>query len=355
MAYQIKLTDSASRDLPALPRKDPMKEFELTDDLFQGIVSIQRTDDGYVKPWRLPCDRLSLFPPDEGALAARAETAAGVRVRFQTTSPRIGLSFAPVSESMAFDLTIDNKLIQTVTIDPGDYVAIFDDIPCGDKTVEIWLPQRNIVALRHLLADAPAAASPDRRKKWVTYGSSITHCGEAHSPARTWPACVARKHDLNLTCLGYGGHCVLEPMVAVMIRDLPADFISLKLGINVYGGALSPRTFEAAVIGLVQIIREKHPTIPIAVISPIISPPRETELNAVGLSLTIMRDQIQDAVRRLTDHGDGNLHYFNGLDLFGEDLVEDYLPDLCHPNGDGYELLAENFSNVVFSKIKLDD
>ena len=66
-------------------------------------------------------------------------------------------------------------------------------------------------------------------------------------------------------------------MIARMIRDLPADFLSMKVGINIQGGnTLNERTFRAAIIGFVQIVREKHPDTPFAVISPIYSPPRET-------------------------------------------------------------------------------
>ncbi len=87
------------------------------------------------------------------------------------------------------------------------------------------------------------------------------------------------------------------------------------------------------------------------VISPIISPSREQEPNAVGLSLTKMHGEIEDAVARTADRGDANLHYFDGLSMFGEDLVQDYLPAQVHPNGDGYEIMGRNFSNVVFKKI----
>ena len=163
---------------------------------------------------------------------------------------------------------------------------------------------------------------------------------------------MARRRQLNLTCLGYGGNCHLEPALACMIREMPADFISLKLGINVYGAAsLSPRTFKPAVIGFVQILREKHPDIPIAVVSPIVSAPRETEPNAVGLSLSLMREEVADAVRRMVDCGDANLHYFDGLRLFGEHLAADYQPDRCHPNGDGYEILGKNFLDSVLGEI----
>ena len=137
--------------------------------------------------------------------------------------------------------------------------------------------------------------------------------------------------------MGLGGQCHLDSMVARLIRDREVDLLTMKLGINVMGAAsLSPRTFRGAVIGFTQIIREKHPTIPIGIISPIISPPREATPNAVGFTLEMMRDELIDVVDRIRQvTGDEKIYYFNGLALFGEELVDDYLPDDLHPNGDG--------------------
>jgi len=141
-------------------------------------------------------------------------------------------------------------------------------------------------------------------------------------------------------------------MVGMMIRDLSADFISLKLGINCMSGALSARTFPGAVIGLVEIIREKHPMTPLALISPIAYPPHETDPNVVGYTIREMRADIEDVHRRLADRGDRNLLYFNGLDIFNEDEIGRYTADQCHPNGDGIELMAENFLKAVMSKVR---
>lgn len=73
-------------------------------------------------------------------------------------------------------------------------------------------------------------------------------------------------------------------MVGRIIRDLPADYITLKLGINVDQGDLTLRTFAPNAIGLIQIIRKKHPHTPLEIISPFISAPRETRTDN-GLSL----------------------------------------------------------------------
>ena len=74
-------------------------------------------------------------------------------------------------------------------------------------------------------------------------------------------------------------------MVGRMIRDLPADLIGLKLGINMMSGSCNDRTFRAAAIGLIQTIRDGHADTPMAVVSPIYNAPREQTPNPVGMSV----------------------------------------------------------------------
>ena len=141
-------------------------------------------------------------------------------------------------------------------------------------------------------------------------------------------------------------------MLAMTIRELPADLITLKLGINVQGGwSLSPRTFMAAVIGFVRIIREKHPVTPIVLVSPIVSPPREEHRNPVGLSLQDIRGQLEEAIERMKDTcGDENLSYINGLTLFEKSWVPGCMPDGLHPNAEGYERLGNRFAENVLAR-----
>jgi lysophospholipase L1-like esterase len=136
-------------------------------------------------------------------------------------------------------------------------------------------------------------------------------------------------------------------MVARMMRDLPADYLSLCLGINIYGAAsLGPRAFRPGIIGFVQILRERHPETPLAIMSPIFSPPRETTENAVGFTLQAMREEVAAAVEALRAHGDTNVHYIDGLRIFGPEAA-DKLPDQLHPNAEGYQLMGRNFLRVV--------
>ena len=335
-----------------------MQDNALSADLFEGHISLEQGD-GWVKPWRLPHQRKALFPSPEEGLLARAETASGVRLRFATASTHLELSVSPMPEGAPgggrqayyFDLTLEGELLASAPVAPGGERAVFADLPTGDKVVELWLPQEAPVALRALASQegAPCRAVADGRPRWITYGSSLTHCVRAHSPARIWPAIIARRHGLNLTSLGFGGQCHVDAQVGMVIAAQPADYITLKLGINCIGGSLSGRTFPAAVLSLVQIIRARRPDTPIGLVSPIGYPPHESEPNAVGYTIGAMRRDIAEVHRRLVEMGDGNLRYFDGLEVFSLAEIDRYAQDQCHPDGDGIEVMADNFDRAVMA------
>lgn len=317
---------------------------------WQGAVSLETTGE-WVMPWRIPYQEKGLFPPDDG-LPGRAAMSAGVRIAFHSNTTEVAGGLVPNGEPGAIDLCCDGRFTAGAERAGKDGFR-FANLPPGEKLIELWLPQMGEFRLKHLELTDGATVAPfeDTRPKWITYGSSITQCRTAESPSQTWPAIVARERGLNLTNLGFGGQCHLDPMVARVIRDLPADFISICCSINIYGGrSLSPRSFRPAIIGTVRTIREKHPATPLAVISPIISPPRETTPNAVNFTLQAMREEVADAVARLQAHGDVNVHYVNGLDLFGAELAH-LLPDDVHPNAEGYKALGRNFLDKVIPRV----
>ncbi len=323
-----------------------------------GAISVHHTDE-WSMPWRIPHATRALYPPAE--LQARAAMPAGVRLTLRSNTRRLSgrlvLPAATAANSVGdrennemapLDLCCNGAWIGTAALQ-GDDTFDFVDLPAGEKLLELWLPQFGEFRLRDLAIDADATltAHADDRPRWITYGSSITQCRTASSPTRTWPALVARNLDLQLTCLGFGGQCHLDPMIATMIADQPVDYLSICVGINVYGAAsLSPRTFRPAIIGFIQTIRAAHPTVPFVVMSPIYSPPREQIPNAVGFTLQAMRDEVVAAVTALREAGDEALHYVNGLEIFGADNAH-LLPDELHPDAAGYEVMGRHFTEQV--------
>ena len=315
---------------------------------WQGAVSLQKTE-GWVMPWRTPYPEHILFPEP---LLERSAMPAGVRISFRSNTTQVSGNIVPQNENGMLDLCCDGELIDAINLKQQDSFA-FTGLSDGEKLIELWLPQFGRFQLRSLEIDdgATLEAFTDTRPRWITYGSSITQCRSAASPTQTWPGVVARTHGLNLTCLGYGGQCHLDAMVARMIRDLPADYISMCLGINIQGASsLGPRAFRPAIIGAVQIVREKHPDIPIVLMSPICCPPREENPNTVGFHLKRMREEVHAAAEALQAHGDKQVHYVDGLSVFGPDFVH-LLPDDLHPDAEGYRVMGKNFTTVVAEKI----
>lgn len=321
-----------------------VKPITLTDEWFHGAVSLEHLEHG-IKPWRIPYQDYDLYPPE--GIEGKAEICAGVRLRLYTNATAIQVSFAPLHEAIALDCLVGGVTAQTLHLSVGVTDALFDKgISRGYKELEIWLPQNTGMTVTGLWIDEDASAKPlpDTRPRWITYGSSITQCVAASSPTRTWPAIVAAKCGFNLTNLGFSGNCHMEPMIGRLIRDLPADFISLCVGVNIYGaGTLSPRMFQPLLIGLLETIRDKHPNTPLLVISPIYGTHRETEFNGLGFTLPMMREAIHKTIRMLQARGDRHLYYQDGLSWFGPE-DGDLLTDGLHPGAEGYELLGQRFS-----------
>jgi len=313
---------------------------------WQGIASLERGED-WIAPWRVPYHERALYYPDR--LQERLAMPAGARIAFYSDTTLVAGQLArPDPESSPIDLCCDGRLVDSQPLASREGFC-FDSLPAGEKLVELWLPQFGVFRLRSLQFSPGASILPyqESRPRWVTYGSSITQCRGAASPTQTWPAIVARSLCLDLYCLGVGGECHLDQVIARTIRDQRADALSLQLGINVQGGAtLSARTFRPAIIGFVSTVRDGHPEIPIVCRSAIVSPPRERTPNAVGFSLQMTREEVRAAVETLRADGDANVHYIDGLDVLGHEDAH-LLPDELHPNAEGYRLIGERYTPLL--------
>ena len=241
------------------------------------------------------------------------------------------------------------RLDQTMRGD--DLATVEIELPRSDNEVEVWFPAVSTISIEEVaIADgAHWAPWPDRRKRLVFHGSSITHCMEANGSDGAWPAVAASLANANFINLGWGGSCLLSGLAARIVRDQKADGIVLKLGINVHGESLLPeRTFLDSAHSMLSIIREKHAATPIVVVSPIWSPPREDAPGAggAGPSLKRMRELLHGVVEARQRSGDDRIRYLSGLELFGPADRAD-LPDELHPNHAGYRRMGERFHKLM--------
>jgi hypothetical protein len=350
-----------------------------------GALDLERTPAG-VRPRRLPAwTRPRLY---DGWMDLAVSAAAGVRLRLRTAARSLALGVhvtVPVLPAgrlpASFDLAVDGTVLARVPATAGDVLSLaldlddarlspgpaetvrFDNLPAGEKDVEIWLPHGAIVDLRTLDSDAPLLApTPPPGLAWVHHGSSISHGLEALAPTLTWPAVAALATGAALTNLGFSGNAMLDPEVARAIRDTPADLVTLKVGINIVGEAtMRERTFVPAVHGFLDTIREGHPGTPVVLVSP--TPFAELETTAGptaldpetgrrralgsegagALTLTSVRTLLAKIVHVRADPA---LHYLDGRELLTPDEARS-LPDGIHPDPAAHVLMGGRAARLL--------
>lgn len=371
----------------------------LTADVVRGALELEASARG-VQPHRLPA-----WARAQGAdaqLAMVESQPAGVRLAFRTAATVIELDTLPTRYSYVgaparpdgvYDLVVDGLLSAQASVVGGTSVAIdmatgvpdvrpgepgtirFDGLEAREKDVELWLPHNETTELVELRTDATVAPLVRAgRRVWVQHGSSISHGSNATSPSATWPALAAATGGVELVNLGFGGSAMLDPFVARVIRDMPADLISVKIGINlVNADVMRLRAFGPAVHGFLDTIRDGHPETPLVVVSPIFCPIHEdtpgpgafdmaalaegrmqfratgdpSERAAGKLTLRVIRDELARIVaQRSAD--DPHLTYLDGLELYGEaDFAEVPLPDALHPDTAGHARIGARFAERV--------
>lgn len=379
-----------------------MIDLPLDTALIRGVAELESTARG-VLPHRLPGWVRAQFP-DPQLLGVESQPA-GVRVVLRTAATRIELELHATRSTLMgvgrargrVDVFVDGALHESVELTGGDTadanpmtgarslvegpsqrIVVSPPEP-GTHLVELWLPHNEVVELVSLRADAPVladaadAADTAPVRRWVHHGSSISHGSNAVAPSGTWVSVAARLAGLELRNLGVGGSAQVDPFMARVIRDAPADVVSVKLGINVVNAdAMRRRAFVPAVHGFLDTIRDGHPETPLYLVTPIfcgiheqtpgpgaLDPEAfgcgELQFTATGTAgdtamgrLTL--EAIRDALGEVFAHRDDpNLHLVDGLGLYGAADAERLpLPDGLHPSPEAHQLIGERFAAQVF-------
>jgi hypothetical protein len=356
-----------------------------------GIVELEPTEGGTVlhrmPAWARAQHNDIALPlletmPSGGRLELVTDATA-LELDVQLTLLQLGEERGPAA---VFDLVVDGELVDAASTRTGTLIVVdrrtgaadfhvggpttlrFEGLAAGEKHVEVWLPNASAVQLIELRADGAVRPAEPAGRRWVHYGSSISHCLEAERPTGVWPVVAARLAGVDLQSFAFAGQCQLDPFVARMIGQQPADLISLKLGINlVNADSMRERTFVPAVHGFLDQIRDHHPDVPLVVVTPITCPVAEDHPGPTGvddagqcavpdrpaalalgaLTLRRIRELEAELVAARQAAGDRHLHLLQGPDLFGPDDVGD-LPDGLHPNAAGYQRMGERFHALAF-------
>lgn len=318
----------------------------------------------------------------------------GVVVRFETDAPTARLTLAtrvvtapgaepdppllvvrrggietvvPVPNPTVIVLGADMQIVE-VRPQPPQTVELALRAADGAGPVEVFLPHTAHVELVALEADGGLRPSAGTGARWTHYGSSISQGMNAVDVTRTWPVAAANRLGWRLHNLSFAGNAQLDGFTARIIRDTPADIITLKIGINlVNADSMRERSFRPAAHAFLDTIREGQPDTPIVLITALACPihedaPGPVIMDADGLARTAERKIEQDAGaltlarsrQILTEvaavRGDPNLTVVDGLELFGLDDAH-LLSDRLHPDQEGLDLITDRFVELVGSRL----
>ncbi|PPI21177.1 lipase [Rathayibacter sp. AY1B1] len=370
----------------------------LTERFVHGAIELEAVPRG-VRPHRLP-RRARERDADAQLLLMEAQPS-GVRISFLTRARRVELDVHATRVAYrglprprgAIDALVDGTVAASQELTGGDAIeldlatggrdlipGLLDtvalELPDGPSLVELLLPHNEAVDLVALRSDAPLDPAPLTGPVWLHHGSSISQGSNAARPSGIWPAVAARASGARLVNLGFGGSALADPFTARLMRDTPADLISVALGINLVNlDGMRRRTLGPAVPGFLDTIREGHPATPLLLITPVFCGIHEdtpgpgtvdpasfatgaSRFTATGepgdtatgrLTLRVVREVLAEVVAARSD--DPLLRLLDGLALYGaEDAERLPLPDGLHPDAETHELIGRRFAELVFGQ-----
>lgn len=295
--------------------------------------------------WRLPRKARAQIP--DGAWN-RAIAPDGGRIRFVCATSRLAIRIQVVkagNKPTFFDAYVDDAYAGSAraTGTAAEELTLFEGRNREAKTITIYLPNNTEVRVLAVGVDDGAAlrAAPAFAVKApiVCYGSSVLQGTGAHHPAKTYPAVLARRLNLDFVNLGFGGAGKAEPAVVALVSQLEASCFLFDLGKS-YGN----QTREPFV-RMLAAIRAAHPTTPIVCVTPIYSTKEIAEKEYREKSVNL-RDMMREAAMERQRAGDPYTFVVEGLDLFGP-ADKALFRDPQHPNDEGNELMAGRLVSLV--------
>lgn len=178
-------------------------------------------------------------------------------------------------------------------------------------------------------------------KKYLAYGSSITHGSEGLVPNNAYVMRTADNLKMENINLGFPGSAMLEPVMANYLASRnDFDVMTLELGINILD--IEYEDFRERTEYFIKTIAEAHPDKPIFCIDFVITQQDLWEDDNPQKHCTGFRTIVKEAVEK---YGSKNTVYVNGLSLLSDIC---YLTaDITHPSMRAMEIISNNLTEII--------
>ncbi len=323
--------------------REDLKLFDAEEAPFE-IRGVKREGDKFK---RLP---LNVAESVSETVKAFHTSTSGGRIRFVTDSDYVAVviksdwltktSNMSLLGSAGIDIYVEenNKQVFKGQIAPqlkdeDGYEGIVDFYSKTERLVTVNLPLYSSVTKVFIGLKEGSKISAPRPYKYeqpiVFYGSSITQGSAASRPGTCYPAIVSRYFDTDYLNLGFSGGAKGEDAIAEYISNLDMRCFVMDYDYNASSAEELENTHEK----MFKKIREKHPDIPVL----IMSRPQHTLLG----NALLRRDIIFKTYKNAVENGDKNVAFLDGTKLIDEFIEQTATVDMCHPNDSGFASMAK--------------
>jgi hypothetical protein len=343
------------------------------------IASLKKEDKRYVEVGR---DVLHGYQRHEGGTFHRVDTGKyadmpsgvkslythtpGMYVHFKTTSTTIRALWCTTRAKSYNNLTAiafegldlyinrDGQWVHAGVGRPGandcNAHTLVSNMDEGEKEGLLYLPLYDGVEGLELEIDLDAELtflpSPFKPKVPI-YGTSIVHGASASRAGLAYPARLSRMLGVDFINLGISGSAKMEASVAKMIADYEMDALILDCIPN-----CSPNDIQERTATFIQIIREKHPTLPILAIEGAMFESGNFN-RAIADDMNLRNERFRAEIKALQAH-DPHIYLLGAEGLLGDD--HEGTIDGTHPNDLGFDRMIQKilpFTKNILTKYKL--
>lgn len=285
----------------------------------------------------------------------------GGRVRFKTDSSYIAISakmcnigkmdhFA-ITGAGGFDMYLfdNNEYKFTGTFRPPfeyetGYESIIDLKTREMREITINFPLYSDVCDLYIGLEEGAKIekpSPYKYEKPIVfYGHSITQGGCASRPGNSYTSILSRRFNADFINLGFSGSARAEREIAEYIASFDMELFVYDYDHNSPSAAHLESTHEK----MFKIIREKHPLLPIIMMT-------STTMERLFPEKKKRRDIIYKTYKNAKNNGDENVYFWDGGKEFKK--YEEYgTVEGCHPNDYGFVAIANSLERLMKKILK---
>lgn len=315
---------------------------------------------------------LERFPPDvtemlkgRGSFISRSNT--GCEIRFLTTATTVWITMEAMVSDASLTVFLGDFVYQKLTLKEGKKTTIqltqnecfnnvgkefMQSIPhrFNHNVWRIYIGNENSHCVFYEANGLDGVVRPPfkneiPKKRWLAYGSSITHGCWTDDTSNSYINQAARLLGVDVLCKGMSGSCQCEKEMANYLANAKWDFITLELGVNMYG--FKTKDFKKRVEYLIETVHEAQPDKKVFVITPF------ANYNSFGPDKDLV-EKHKDYVDILRDIVE-KLHAENVAVINGDDILDSYTYfcyDLVHPSEFGHARMGENLYKILKDQIK---